>query len=121
MPTGFEKFSKKALQEQPINIRKVEAAEPVTETPEAKQVERLSEAVGIRTTQATVAAAVPAEKPRRGRKPKETDPNEEIFTMTIKIKMSTKLKLDELKFRERKTLQDLTAEAFEDLYKKYMK
>lgn len=119
MPTGFEKFSRKALEEQPINIRRAEAGEPLNETPEKKQVERLSEFVGIRTTQPTV-AAMPEEKPRRGRRPKETDPNEEIFTMTIKIKMSTKLKLDELKFRERKTLQDLTAEAFEDLYKKYM-
>lgn len=106
MPTGFEKFSKKALQEQPISIRKVEQSEQ-----EVKTVVR--EAAPVQAT------PVVAEKPRRGRKPIVRDDDEEIFTMTIKIKMSTKLKLDELKFTERKTLQDLTAEAFEDLYIKY--
>lgn len=106
MPTGFEKFSKKALQEQPISIRKVDQPEP-----EAKPV--------VRETVPVQAVPVVAEKPRRGRKPIIRDDDEEMFTMTIKIKMSTKLKLDELKFTERKTLQDLTAEAFEDLYKKY--
>lgn len=106
MPTGFEKFSKKALQEQPISIRKVEQPEP-----EVKPV--------IRETAAVPAVPVETEKPRRGRKPIVREDDEEIFTMTIKIKMSTKLKLDELKFTERKTLQDLTAEAFEDLYIKY--
>lgn len=117
MPTGFEKFSKKALQEQPITIRKVDQPAAEEKTVEEQQVAKLTTAV--RQTAPVQAAPAAEEKPRRGRKPIVREDDEEMFTMTIKIKMSTKLKLDELKFTERKTLQDLTAEAFEDLYAKY--
>lgn len=104
MPTGFDKFSKRALEEEPITInnRRGGAAQAEPEkTPEAKDVAKLSRAVRKEEEK-------PAEK-------------KELFPLTIQIEMTTKRKLDELKFTQQKKLKELAEEAFEDLYNKYHK
>lgn len=103
MPTGFDKFSKKALAEEGISLKPKTAAQPEQEkTPEEKEVKKLT---------ATVRAGEKKAK-------KEEAPKEETFQMTIVIKMDTKRKLDELKFVTRKSYKELAEEAFEDLYRK---
>lgn len=113
MPTGFDKFSKRALEEQPITInsRKAEPAPEVpVRTPEEKPAAKMSRAVRIEE-------AKPAE-PAAKKEAKETE-KKELFPLTIQIEMTTKRKLDELKFTQQKKLKELAEEAFEDLYRKY--
>ena len=106
MPTGFDKFSKRALEEEPITInnrRGAAAPAPAEQpaAPEAKEVAKLSRAI-------------------RKDEPKPAE-KKELFPLTIQIEMTTKRKLDELKFTQQKKLKELAEEAFEDLYKKYSK
>lgn len=83
MPTGFDKFSKKALDEAPITIaRRADAKEEKIEQP-VQEV-----------------------------------PEKETF-ISVKVKISTKDKLEELKYLYKKNLRCLTEEAIDDLYEKY--
>lgn len=136
MATGFEKFSKKALSEEPISLitKKEKPAAAQTSQPEEKPTAAVAGRVNRNPVPETIQAevVVPAvttaataegegsAASKRGRRPKP-DTGEEIFAMSIKVRMSTKLKLDELKFRQRMTIQDLCEEAFADLYDKYTK
>jgi len=103
MPTGFDKFSKRALEEEGISInnrRGAATAAAVPEKPEEKAVAKLSRAVKIE-------------------EPAQPEEKKKLFPLTIQIEIETKRKLDELKFTQEKKLKDLAEEAFADLYAKY--
>lgn len=114
MPTGFEKFSKRALQEEPINI---------TRKAEEKKEEKV-DLQPVRTEPQRQPAAK-AERPveqevrRRGRPKKVGRDTEGLITVTIQMNPDTKTKLEEMKFREHKNMWELTEEAINDLYRKY--
>ena len=113
MATGFEKFRKKALAEEPIRIE-----QPQVEETEAKD-ERREEPVRRSRSErpAAPASAAPAtEKPARGRRRKEQ--MEGLVTVTIQLRPETKSKLDEMKFRSKRLIWELTDEAINDLYNK---
>ena len=108
MPTGFEKFSKRALEEEPISFAK-KPAEGDGKTQEDKQVEKLS-----RVTRATVRPTVERPTGRR----REGAEMKNLVTVTIQLTPETKGKLDEMKFREKRKIWELTEEAINDLYSK---
>ena len=93
----MEKFTKKVLSEDGIKIGKPAASE-------AAAIEKHAAAAGV----------------GEGRKPVSADSgdDEKEFQVTIKIKMSTKRKLDELKYIHRRSFKELAEEAFADLYVK---
>ena len=113
MATGFEKFRKKALAEEPIRIEQPQAKE--AEAKEERREEPIRRPRSERPT-ATVNAAPASEKPARGRRKKEQ--MEGLVTITIQLRPETKLKLDEMKFRGKRLLWELTDEAINDLYDK---
>ena len=111
MATGFEKFKKKALAEEPIRIGQPQVGEK-----EAKE-EKREEPVRRPRSERPAATVTPAsEKPARGRRKKEQ--MEGLVTITIQLRPETKLKLEEMKFRGKRLLWELTDEAINDLYDK---
>jgi len=115
MATGFEKFSRRALQEEPIVIgRKAEekVEEPVkTEQPRPAAAERPAVARPVRAGE--------SETRRRGRPKKAGRDTEGLVTVTIQMHPEAKSKLEEMKFREHKNMWELAEEAIYDLYSKY--
>lgn len=116
MPTGFEKFSKRALQEEPISIGRKPVQEEKTEEapiriePVRPQVERPVQ---------RASRVVEPEVKRRGRPKKAGRDTDDLATVTIQMHLDAKTKLEEMKFREHKNMWELVEEAIEDLYTKY--
>lgn len=116
MPTGFEKFSKRALQEEPISIgRKPQIEEKTDESP--ARVEPARQPVE-RTAQRALRIGE-SEAKRRGRPKKAGRDSDGLVTVTIQMHPDAKSKLEEMKFREHKNMWELAEEAIEDLYSKY--
>ena len=107
MPTGFEKFAGKALSEKPIVIGKKEQVQPAND--------RKDESVERPIQSGTVERKTKSPRTISGM----TDEKEERIQITIKLGVSTKDKLDWLKFSQKRTIIELTEEAIEDLYQKY--
>lgn len=105
MATGFEKFSKKALQEEPISFVKK------NDEPEPRVVVKEVEAP-VRQTRREI---TPRKTASRKRESKEML---DLTTITVQISEETKTKLDEMKFREKRKIWELTDEAINDLYRK---
>lgn len=114
MPTGFEKFSKRALQEEPIKIGR-KAEEKVEEPIRTEQPRVQPERIQARATR----VAGESETRRRGRPKKAGRDSEGLVTVTIQMHQDAKGKLEEMKFREHKNMWELVEEAIEDLYSKY--
>lgn len=109
MATGFEKFSRRALQEEPIVIGR-------------KAEEKVEEPVKTEQPRPAVARPVRAgesETRRRGRPKKAGRDTEGLVTVTIQMHPEAKSKLEEMKFREHKNMWELAEEAIDDLYSKY--
>lgn len=126
MPTGFEKFSKRALQEEPITIGRKAVEEKVAETsakPEPAKVEptrpQVERPVVERPVVQRASRVVEPETKRRGRPKKEDRDSEGLATVTIQMHPEAKDKLMEMKFREHKNMWELVEEALDDLYCKY--
>ena len=115
MPTGFQKFADKALKEEPISIN---PATKETKTPEQKEIKKFATVTraGVGERKEEVSAQV---NERRQMVEQVPEQKEELFQITIKIRPSTKDKLDWLKFTQKKKFMELAEEAFEDIYKKY--
>lgn len=122
MPTGFEKFSKKALQEEPITIGRKPQAEQKVEEVQAKaepvKVEQPKPQVERPVVQ-RASRVVEVETKRRGRPKKEDRSIDELVTVTIQMHQDAKDRLSEMKFREHKNMWELAEEAINDLYSKY--
>lgn len=128
MPTGFQKFANKALQEGPISIN----GQQQGETPESREVKKFETVsrTGMESRGGARARRIdeeettiqkeetqPVEKAAEAAEVQK--PVEKLFQVTIKIKPETKEKLDWLKFTQKKKFMELAEEAFEDIYKKY--
>lgn len=94
MPTGFEKFSDKILNEDPIRIDRKRK----TESPERREVKH-------------------SRHEGESRRRKEAD-LQDLKVLTIQLPAETKSLLDEMKFRSKRLLWDLCDEAIKDLYNK---
>ena len=115
MATGFDKFKKKALAEDPIMIVQPGKSETGANEVEQEREEPVRRSRSERP--AAPASAAPAtEKPARGRRRKEQ--MEGLVTITIQLRPETKSKLDEMKFRSKRLIWELTDEAINDLYNK---
>ncbi|MGM9742619.1 MAG: hypothetical protein ACI3ZC_06125 [Candidatus Cryptobacteroides sp.] len=118
MATGFQKLANKVLDEDPIKI--VQAGKSDTG---ANEVEQEREQVRQPRQRAerpapAVAAESPApDQPKRGRKRKGAQ-MEGLVTVTIQLRAETKSKLEEMKFRSKRLIWELTDEAINDLYNK---
>lgn len=108
MATGFEKFSKKALTEDPIRI------EGPTKTKEESEETRKAEPAKTMVKRRATLRTAPEEKRTRRREQKEG-----LETVTLRLSSDTKRKLDEMKFRSRRLLWELVDEAINDLYEKF--
>ena len=113
MATGFKKFSEKVLAEEPIRIEQPQVEE--TEVKEERREEPVRRSRSERP--AAPASAAPAtEKPARRRRRKEQ--MDGVVTVTIQLMPETKSKLEEMKFRSKRLIWELTDEAINDLYNK---
>lgn len=118
MATGFDKFKKKALAEDPIMI--VQPGKSDTGANEVEQERdpvRPSRQRSERPAPAVAADPVAPEEPKRGRKRKGAQ-MEGLVTVTIQLRPETKSKLEEMKFRSKRLIWELTDEAINDLYNK---
>lgn len=108
MPTGFDKFRKKTLNEGPIMISKPEQGSETREAaaaarPEMKKVEEMPASVPA------VVAPAPVKKKKEA---------EDLVPFNAQMARETKKLLDEMKFRSGQTIRELIDEAVKDLYKK---
>lgn len=108
MPTGFDKFRKKTLNEGPIMISKPEQGSETREAeaatrPETKKVEEMP------ATAPAVVAPAPVKKKKEA---------EDLVPFNAQMARETKKLLDEMKFRSGQTIRELIDEAVKDLYKK---
>lgn len=124
MPTGFQKFANKALQEGPISIN----GQQQGETPESREVKKFETVSRTGTESRGGARARRIDEESIPQKEQANQPAEaaaessevlKLFQVTIKIRPATKEKLDWLKFTQKKKFMELAEEAFEDIYKKY--
>ena len=119
MATGFDKFKKKALEEEPIRIvQPTETEAGRKEEPQEREQPRQPRSQRVeRPAQAAAADTSSPEQPKRGRKRKGAQ-MEGLVTVTIQLRPETKSMLDEMKFRSKRLIWELTDEAINDLYKK---
>ena len=118
MATGFQKFAKKALEEEPIRIgqptkQETEDNEVEQERGQVRQPRQRAE----RPAPAVAAESPASDQPKRGRKRKGAQ-MEGLVTVTIQLRPETKSKLEEMKFRSKRLIWELTDEAINDLYNK---
>lgn len=117
MPTGFDKFKKKALEETPIKINKPSDFSGEQEE-NAQAGSREQETVD--TSSRRPAAAQPeAASGRKTAAKKEKDRS--LVNFMAQISPETKQKIDEMRFRLKMKNWEIVDEAVKDLYDKYFK
>lgn len=108
MPTGFDKFKKKTLDEGPILISR------------PKQGSEAGESVAETRTEVKKPASEPAPAPAPAAEParKKSKEAEDLVPFNAQMARETKKLLDEMKFRSGQTIRELIDQAVKDLYKK---
>lgn len=115
MPTGFDKFRKKTLEESPIRINM--PSDFNEESQERAQAERQEKAKQYSRRQSAVSGPEAAERRTKAKKEGERS----LVNFMAQISPETKSKIDEMRFRLKKKNWELVDEAVQNLYDKYFK
>ncbi len=117
MPTGFDKFRKKTLEESPI---KINTPTDFSVEPEEAQTGRRETATPHGGRQETAQTEATAHA-TAGRKTAVRKEERSLVNFMAQISPETKTKIDEMRFRLKRKNWEIVDEAVKDLYDKYFK
>ncbi len=106
MPTGFDKFKKKTLDEGPILISR------------PKQGSETGESAAETRTEVKKPTSEPVPAPAAEPAKKKAKEAEDLVPFNAQMARETKKLLDEMKFRSGQTIRELIDQAVKDLYRK---
>ncbi len=124
MPTGFDKFRKKTLEESPIKINTPETSYEQAEEEKKSDTAAVSEQAGAIERNAERKASsrsVTTAKIIRGKNTGKKEQERELVNFMAQISPETKQKIDEMRFRLKMKNWEIVDEAVKDLYDKYFK
>lgn len=118
MPTGFDKFRKKTLEESPIKINTPSDfnGEPEDDARTGRGETAAQHAGRQETAQPETAARGTA-----GRKTSVKKEERSLVNFMAQISPETKTKIDEMRYRLKRKNWEIVDEAVKDLYDKYFK
>lgn len=118
MPTGFDKFRKKTLEESPI---KINTPSDFNGEPEDDARTGRGETVAPHAGRQETAQPETAARGTAGRKTSVKKEERSLVNFMAQISPETKTKIDEMRYRLKRKNWEIVDEAVKDLYDKYFK